>query len=90
MASEIGNMQSCPIEVTKIPISQCDDNFDKECKGESTMPFYRSMYDTKTGHNPNSPREQVTRPGGQWTSLNPIDDKLINRTTLEKQDHLLD
>ena len=59
MASEIGNMQSCPIEVTKIPISQCDDNFDKECKGESTMPFYRSMYDTKTGHNPNSPREQV-------------------------------
>ena len=60
MASEIGNMQSCPIEVTKIPISQCDDNFDKECKGESTMPFYRSMYDTKTGHNPNSPREQVT------------------------------
>ena len=59
MASEIGNMQACPIEVTKIPISRCDDNFDKECKGESTMPFYRAMYDAKTGQNPNSPREQV-------------------------------
>ena len=73
MASEIGNMQSCPIEVTKIPISQCDDNFDKECKGESTMPFYRSMYDTNTGKNPNSPREQVciiSTGGAQWTLYN--------------------
>ena len=53
MASE---MQSCPIEVTKIPISKCDDNFDEE---EGDMPFYRAMYDTNTGQNPNMPREQV-------------------------------
>ena len=57
MASE---MQSCPIEVTKIPISRCDDNYDKECKGESTMPFYRAQYDTRTGQSPNMPREQVS------------------------------
>ena len=57
MASE---MQSCPIEVTKIPISRCDDNYDRECKGESTMPFYRAQYDTRTGQSPNMPREQVT------------------------------
>ena len=75
MASE---MQSCPIEVTKIPISRCvfvridkilkncllfyfrcDDNYDKECKGESTMPFYRAQYDRSTGQSPNMPREQV-------------------------------
>ena len=96
MASEIGNMQSCPIEVTKIPISQCDDNFDKECKGESTMPFYRSMYDTNTGKNPNSPREQVcimTRISGPFIisqCFNPFNDKPMNLTILEKQDHLLD
>ena len=57
MASE---MQSCPIEVTKIPISRCDDNYDRECKGESTMPFYRAQYDTRTGQSPNMPREQVS------------------------------
>ena len=88
MASEIGNMQSCPIEVTKIPISQCDDNFDKECKGESTMPFYRSMYDTNTGKNPNSPREQVcimtgvmgviSGPSIISQCFNPFNDKPMN------------
>jgi len=58
MASE---MQSCPIEVTKIPISRCDDNYDKECKGESTMPFYRAQYDRSTGKSPNMPREQKNK-----------------------------
>ena len=38
---------------------RCDDNYDKECKGESTMPFYRAQYDTNTGQSPNMPREQV-------------------------------
>merc|ERR1719348_975018 len=46
MASE---MQSCPIEVSKIPIARCDDSFDKDCKGESTMPFARAQYDLRTG-----------------------------------------
>ena len=38
---------------------RCDDNYDKECKGEKTMPFYRAQYDTSTGQAPNTPREQV-------------------------------
>ena len=58
MASE---MQSCPIEVTKIPISKCDDTFDAECRGESTMPFYRGQYDPSTGQSPNRPREQKNK-----------------------------
>merc|ERR550532_3254617 len=58
MASE---MQSCPIEVTKIPISRCDDTFDPECRGETTMPFYRAQYDTGTGKNPNMPRQQKNK-----------------------------
>ena len=40
-------------------LRRCDDNYDKECKGESTMPFYRAQYDTATGQSPNMPREQV-------------------------------
>ena len=40
-------------------LRRCDDNYDKECKGESTMPFYRAQYDTATGQSPNLPREQV-------------------------------
>ena len=43
-----------------IMLFRCDDNYDKECKGEKTMPFYRAQYDTSTGQAPNTPREQVT------------------------------
>merc|ERR1719500_47761 len=55
MASE---MPSCPIEVSKIPISRCDETYDANCDGETTMPFYRAQYDAKTGQSPNMPREQ--------------------------------
>ena len=69
MASE---MPSCPIEVSKIPISRlvdddtapvyeddvcrCDETYDANCDGETTMPFYRAQYDAKTGQSPNMPR----------------------------------
>ncbi|GFX61469.1 dual oxidase [Trichonephila clavipes] len=54
MASESG----CPIEVQKIEVGECDDAFDKDCKGTKLMPFHRALYDHKTGQSPNSPREQ--------------------------------
>ena len=37
MASETG----CPLEVHKIPIDRCDEMFDKDCHGDTWMPFYR-------------------------------------------------
>ena len=55
MASESG----CPIEVHKIEVSECDDTYDKDCRGTRMMPFHRALYDPKTGQSPNSPREQV-------------------------------
>ncbi|PRD31733.1 UNVERIFIED_CONTAM: Duox [Trichonephila clavipes] len=55
MASESG----CPIEVQKIEVGECDDAFDKDCKGTKLMPFHRALYDHKTGQSPNSPREQT-------------------------------
>ena len=33
--------------------------YDKQCDGETSMPFYRAHYDRQTGQSPNSPREQV-------------------------------
>jgi len=35
--------------------------YDKQCDGETSMPFYRAHYDRQTGQSPNSPREQVKR-----------------------------
>ncbi|CAL1286457.1 unnamed protein product [Larinioides sclopetarius] len=57
MASESG----CPIEVQKIEVGECDDAFDKECRGARLMPFHRALYDHKTGQSPNSPREQLNQ-----------------------------
>lgn len=57
MASEHG----CPIEMHKIPIEKCDEMFDENCTGESSMPFHRANYDRRTGQSPNSPREQMNR-----------------------------
>ncbi|KAF2363058.1 hypothetical protein FHG87_006188 [Trinorchestia longiramus] len=54
-ASEPG----CPIELHKIPIEQCDEMFDKECKGGRFIPFKRAGYDRSTGQSPNNPREQL-------------------------------
>ena len=57
MASEHG----CPIEMHNIPIDKCDEMYDKDCKGNSYMPFHRAHYDGRTGQSPNSPREQVSK-----------------------------
>lgn len=57
MASESG----CPIEVHKIEVDECDDMYDKDCKGSKMMPFHRALYDSKTGQSPNSPREQLNQ-----------------------------
>lgn len=56
MASESG----CPIEFHRIEVEKCDYIFDKDCQGNKFIPFLRADYDRKTGHSPNSPREQVT------------------------------
>ena len=37
MASETG----CPIEMHKIPIKQCDQMYDSDCRGDQFMPFHR-------------------------------------------------
>ena len=55
MASESG----CPIEFHRIDVEKCDPVFDKDCQGNKYIPFLRADYDRKTGHSPNSPREQV-------------------------------
>lgn len=55
MASESG----CPIEYHRIDVDKCDPVFDKECQGNKYIPFRRADYDRRTGHSPNSPREQV-------------------------------
>jgi dual oxidase len=57
MASELG----CPIEMHRIPIEQCDEMYDPDCKGDAFMPFHRANYDKNTGQSPNSPREQVRK-----------------------------
>ena len=57
MASE---MPSCPLEMSNIPIAKCDEMYDKDCKGDKAMPFYRAQYDRSTGQSPNMPREQVS------------------------------
>lgn len=55
MASESG----CPIEVHRIEIDKCDEMYDRDCQGDKYIPFHRAAYDLKTGHSPNSPRQQV-------------------------------
>lgn len=50
---------SCPLEMHKIPVPQCDSIFDLNCEGKTEMPFIRAKYDKETGHGFNSPREQV-------------------------------
>ena len=35
---------------------RCDETYDANCDGETTMPFYRAQYDAKTGQSPNMPR----------------------------------
>ncbi|XP_059085329.1 dual oxidase-like [Tigriopus californicus] len=57
MASENG----CPLEIHKIEIDKCDEMYDEECQGETSMPFYRANYDPASGQSPNSPREQINR-----------------------------
>ncbi|KAK9881555.1 hypothetical protein WA026_016432 [Henosepilachna vigintioctopunctata] len=57
MSSESG----CPIEMHSIEIEKCDDMYDKECRGNRYIPFYRARYDKKTGKNPNAPREQMNQ-----------------------------
>ena len=36
--------------------NRCDETYDANCDGETTMPFYRAQYDAKTGQSPNMPR----------------------------------
>ena len=55
MASDHG----CPIEMHQIKIDKCDEMYDENCQGETTMPFHRARYDPSTGQSPNNPREQV-------------------------------
>ncbi|KAL5010355.1 hypothetical protein ScPMuIL_012660 [Solemya velum] len=50
---------TCPVEILKIPIPQCDDSFDRECEGNKNMPYSRIQYSTSTGQSPNAPRQQV-------------------------------
>ncbi|CAD6230974.1 GSCOCT00006904001.3-RA-CDS [Cotesia congregata] len=57
MASESG----CPIEFHRIEVEKCDFIFDKDCQGNKYIPFLRADYDRKTGHSPNSPREQINK-----------------------------
>ncbi|XP_034946208.1 dual oxidase isoform X2 [Chelonus insularis] len=57
MASESG----CPIEFHRIEVEKCDHIFDKDCQGNKYIPFLRANYDRRTGHNPNSPREQINK-----------------------------
>ena len=40
----------------KLTLCRCDETFDANCDGETTMPFYRAQYDAKTGQSPNMPR----------------------------------
>lgn len=58
MASESG----CPIEMHHIEIEKCDEMYDKDCRGDRSIPFHRAGYDRATGQSPNSPREQVIIP----------------------------
>ena len=61
MASE---MQSCPLEVSTIPITTCEREGGREAGrqcGESAMPFYRAQYDPTTGQSPNRPRDQKNK-----------------------------
>ena len=39
-----------------LTLCRCDETFDANCDGETTMPFYRAQYDAKTGQSPNMPR----------------------------------
>ena len=55
MASDHG----CPIEMHQIKIDKCDEMYDENCQGDTTMPFHRARYDPSTGQSPNNPREQV-------------------------------
>ena len=55
MASDHG----CPIEMHQIKIDKCDEMYDENCQGDTTMPFHRARYDPTTGQSPNNPREQV-------------------------------
>lgn len=64
MASENG----CPLEIHKIEIDKCDEMYDEECQGETSMPFYRANYDPSSGQSPNSPREQVCNKLNGWLS----------------------
>ncbi|KAK0174536.1 hypothetical protein PV327_010296 [Microctonus hyperodae] len=57
LASENG----CPIEFHKIEVDKCDKIFDKNCQGNKHIPFLRADYDRRTGHSPNSPREQINQ-----------------------------
>ncbi|CCD71702.1 NAD(P)H oxidase (H2O2-forming) [Caenorhabditis elegans] len=53
------NGVSCPLETLKIQVPLCDNVFDNECEGKTTIPFYRAKYDKATGNGLNSPREQI-------------------------------
>lgn len=68
------NQISCPLEMHKIKVPQCDQVFDQECSGKTEIPFTRAKYDKATGHGLNAPREQVsnTRHAAQRPTLYPL------------------
>ncbi|XP_013389008.1 dual oxidase-like isoform X1 [Lingula anatina] len=53
------SMPTCPVELVKVPIPKCDQDFDPKCSGREMMPFYRAAYDKRTGRSPNNPRKQI-------------------------------
>uniref|UniRef100_A0A914V6A1 Uncharacterized protein n=1 Tax=Plectus sambesii TaxID=2011161 RepID=A0A914V6A1_9BILA len=50
---------SCPLEMHKIPVTKCDPVFDRDCEGQTMIPFTRAKYDMDTGRGFNVPREQL-------------------------------
>lgn len=52
---------TCPVELLKIPVPECDIEFDKDCKGDKHLPYERVVYDKRTGQSPNIPRKQVNK-----------------------------
>ena len=60
---------TCPVELLKIPVPKCDEDFDAHCTGDQHLPYERIAYDKNTGQSPNVPRKQVET---QFTLSNKI------------------
>ena len=54
---------SCPVELVKVPVPDNDRDFHRNNSSAaepSSFPFLRSLYNSKTGHAPNRPRQPVS------------------------------